>query len=168
MDNISRESEADLAAIDAVITAFFGAFTNRRGPADLGRLRALTIAQCVIVNAVTPEIYGLEDFIAPREKMLNGGSLAEFEEVETSSSTDVFGNIAQRLSLYRKSGILSGNRFAATGVNQFLLVRMDASWKIAAVTWDDEREGFTPPERIENRGGAYSERDRPPNAANTE
>ncbi len=148
MDNISQENEADLAAIDAVIAAFFGAFTNKHRPADLGRLRTLTIAQCVIVKASVPEIYGLEDFIAPRAKLLNGGPLAEFEEVETSSSTDIFGNIAQRLSPYRKSGILSGNRFAATGVNQFLLVRMDAGWKIAAVTWDDEREGFVPPRRI--------------------
>ena len=148
MDNISQDNEADLAAIDAVIAAFFGAFTNKHRPADLGRLRALTIAQCVIVKAAAPEIYGLEDFIAPRAKLLNDGPLAEFEEVETSSSTDIFGNIAQRLSLYRKSGILWGNRFAATGVNQFLLVRMDAGWKIAAVTWDDEREGFVPPRSI--------------------
>lgn len=148
MDNISQDNEADLVAIDAVIAAFFGAFTNKQGFADLGRLCGLTIAQCVIVKASAPEIYGLEDFIAPRAKLLNGGPLAEFEEVETSSSTDIFGNIAQRLSLYRKSGILSGNRFAATGVNQFLLVRIDADWKIAAVTWDDEREGFVPPRRI--------------------
>ncbi len=153
MDTILHDNKADLVAIDAVIAAFFGAFTNKHGLADLGRLRALTIAQCVIVKASAPEIYGLEDFIAPRAKLLNGGPLAEFEEVETSSSTDIFGNIAQRLSLYRKSGILSGNRFAATGVNQFLLVRMKADWKIAAVTWDDEREGFVPPRRIAPRVG---------------
>lgn len=148
MDTISQRNEADRAAIDAVIAAFFGAFTNKHGPADLGRLRALTIAQCVIVKASVPEVYGLEDFIAPRAKLLNGGPLAEFEEVETSSSTDIFGNIAQRLSLYRKSGILSGKSFTATGVNQFLLVRMDAGWKVAAIAWDDEREGFVPPRRI--------------------
>lgn len=52
------------------------------------------------------------------------------------------------LSLYRKSGILSGQHFAATGMNQFLLARLDAGWKIAAVTWDDEREGFVPPRSI--------------------
>lgn len=148
MDNISQDNDADRAAIDAVIAAFFGAFSNKYGPADLNRLRGLTIAQCIIVKASVPEIYGLEDFIAPRAKLLNDGPLAEFEEVETSSSTDIFGNIAQRLSLYRKSGILSGNPFAATGVNQFLLVRMDTGWKIAAVTWDDEREGFVPPRSI--------------------
>ena len=148
MDTISQRNEAERAVIDAVIAAFFGAFTNKHGPADLGRLRALAIAQCVIVKASVPEVYGLEDFIAPRAKLLNGGPLAEFEEVETSCSTDIFGNIAQRLSLYRKSGILSGKRFTATGVNQFLLVRMDAGWKVAAITWDDEREGFVPPRRI--------------------
>src|SRR5689334_8875606 len=107
MRNVLQDNEADLVAIDAVIVAFFGAFSNKHGSADLGRLRALAIAQCVIVKASTSEIYGLEDFIAPRTKLLNGGPLAEFEEVETSSSTDIFGNIAQRLSLYRKSGILS-------------------------------------------------------------
>jgi hypothetical protein len=155
MGNNSQDTGADIAAIDAVIGAFFGAFTNKHGPCDLDRLRALTIAQCVIVKAVgaTPEIYGLEDFIAPRAKLLNGGPLADFEEIETSSSTDIFGNIAQRVSLYRKSGILSGNRFAATGVNQFLLVRMDSGWKIAALTWDDERDGFVPPARIAPRAG---------------
>ena len=141
----------DLAAIDAVIAAFFAAFNNKSGAATLSRLRDLSIPQCVIVKAETSEIYGLEDFIAPRARLLNGGPLADFEEVETSSSTDVFGNIAQRLSLYRKSGILSGTRFTATGVNQFLLVRLNAKWKIAAVTWDDERDGFAPPQAIAPR-----------------
>src|SRR5579859_6783883 len=31
MNNISQDNEADLAAIDAVIAAFFGAFTNKNG-----------------------------------------------------------------------------------------------------------------------------------------
>ena len=57
----------------------------------------------------------------------------------------MFGNIAQRLSLYHKSGVSSGVAFHQRGIKTFQFVRTPQGWRIGAVAWDDQREGFTVP-----------------------
>ena len=132
----------DQQAIDAVVAAFFRAFDNTGGakPA-LDSLHALCLPGCVIVKAVgaTPEVSMLPEFIAPRAKLLAGGGLTEFSEHETQARTDRFGNVAQRFSSYRKSGVLDGVRFATEGRKSIQLIRTPAGWRISAVAWDDER-----------------------------
>jgi hypothetical protein len=54
--------------------------------------------------------------------------------------TDIFGGIAQRFSLYEKSGVQLGRPFLTRGVKSLQFVRTAEGWKIAAVAWDDERE----------------------------
>ena len=95
-----------------------------------------------------PEAYSLEEFLRPREELLTSGTLVDFEETEISSRTDVYGQIAQRASLYRKSGVLAGVSFQTKGVKTFQFVRTPAGWKISAVAWDDEREGFRVPANL--------------------
>ena len=40
---------------------------------------------------------------------------------------------------------MSGARFEGKGVKVFQFVRTAGHWRIAAVAWDDEREGLTIP-----------------------
>ncbi len=137
----------DERAIDALVHAFFDRFTNRRGARpDLAGLFDLCIPEAVITRCVTasPEVMSLEAFIAPRQALLSGGSLVDFQEVELAHRTDVFGNVAQRCCTYRKSGVLNGSRFETIGVKMFQFVRRPEGWRISAVSWDDEREGFSP------------------------
>jgi hypothetical protein len=143
----------DQRAIDSLVARFFTAFTNRHGRADVASARDLLIPEAVIVKNVgsTPEICGVETFLGPREELLSNGSLRDFEEAETSSRTDIHGNVAQRLSLYRKSGVLSGQRFETRGVKTFQFVRTPVGWRISAVAWDDERAGLTIPDRLPGR-----------------
>jgi hypothetical protein len=135
----------DERAIDTLVGAFFALFSNAGG--TIPNLRAifdLCIPQAVISKCVTssPEVFTLESFIAPREVLLTGGSLTNFHEVETAHRTRVFGNIAQRVSAYTKSGVLDGAPFQSRGVKVFQFVRTADGWRITAVSWDDEREGF--------------------------
>jgi hypothetical protein len=131
---------ADRVAIDALAGAFFAAFCNERGPVDLSCLAALCLPQVRIVKAVgaTLECHDLAGFIAPRDALLNGGRLRDFSEQECESRTDVFGNIAQRWSRYRKRGTLDGVPFQAEGWKSLQCVRTPQGWRIAAVAWDDE------------------------------
>lgn len=142
---------ADQRAIDGLVSRFFAAFTNRHGRADVASARDLLIPRAVIVKSVgsEPEIYDVETFLVPREALLSNGGLVDFEEEETSSRTDIHGNVAQRLSLYRKSGVLSGQRFETKGVKTFQFIHTPAGWRISAVAWDDEREGLTLPGRLQ-------------------
>lgn len=136
---------ADKDDIDDLVRRFFLAFDNRDGVhPDLESLRDLFVTGAMIAKAVatTPEFYGVEEFIEPRRALLTDGTLVDFEERELAERTEIFGNIAQRICLYEKSGKLAGQSFRTRGVKTLQFVRMPEGWKIAAVAWDDERNGF--------------------------
>ena len=143
--------DPDHAAIDRLMGEFFSVFSNAGGARpNLGRLRELFLPAGLIIKHAggEPEVYGLEAFIAPRERLLTDGTLTEFQEEEVEARTSVHGAIAQRLSLYRKSGILSGQPFRSRGMKTAQLVRTPAGWRISALAWDDQREGFQVPDHL--------------------
>jgi ribosomal-protein-serine acetyltransferase len=130
----------DKGAIDELTTAFFGAFTNIGSVVPkLDLLYELLIPEAMIIKNInaTPVVYDVKGFVDPRLALLTDGSLADFSEEETSERTDIFGNIAQRFSGYKKSWIAQGVSFSGSGTNSFQFVRTSAGWKIASVVWDD-------------------------------
>jgi len=142
---------ADEREIDSLAARFFAAFTNKHGRANVSSARNLLIPEAVIVKNAgsSPEIFGVETFLDTREALLSNGDLVDLEEAETGSRTDIHGNVAQRLSFYRKSGAMSGRWFETRGVKTFQFIRTPAGWRISAVAWDDEREGLALPHSIE-------------------
>ena len=141
-----RRVAADRAAIADIVRAFFAAFTS--GPDSAARLDALRQAflpEAVIVRACggEPAVYGVDSFIAPRQALLSGGALVDFREWELSGRTELFGDIAQHLCSYAKSGVQDGTPFSARGMKTLQFVRTSAGWRISAAAWDDEREGLT-------------------------
>ena len=152
---MERHAEAK-EQIDQLIASFFDLFNNRGGRRpDLAGVRELFVREGLIAKCVasTPEVTTLEDFIAPRRELLSSGTLTEFEEVETSETTQVFGHIAHRLSHYRKSGVHQGTPFVTKGVKSFQLLETPEGWRILSMTWDDEREGF----QLERVTGSHRE-----------
>jgi len=142
---------ADRQTIDQLVRDLFAAFDNRGGVRPpLGTLRRILLPEAVIVKNVGPamEIHGVEAFIAPRERILTDGTLTEFQETEQEARTDIHGNVAQRLSLYRKSGVMSGQPFETRGLKTLQLVRTPDGWRVSALAWDDARDGFEPPEHL--------------------
>src|ERR1043166_2896976 len=108
------DSSDDKQAIDALTRAFFGVFSNREGKrAELDVLYELCLPEAVIIKtcADAPTIYNLREFIEPRARLLNEGSLRGFFEEEVAQRTDIFGNVAQRFCSYRKTGLLDGEPF---------------------------------------------------------
>ena len=150
MGSISDKAQAasDKLAIDQLIGAFFGVFRNVGGARpDLGQIYNMFIKEGLIIknSGPVPEITGIAQFIQPRERLLNDGTLTGFEEAEVWERTEIAGNIAQRISVYRKSGSLSGQPFQAWGMKTAQLIRTAEGWRISCLAWDDEREGFTVP-----------------------
>nr|WSX48572.1 DUF4440 domain-containing protein [Streptomyces sp. NBC_00974] len=126
--------------IDVLTAEFFGAFDNRGGQAaDVGRIRRLMLPGGVIVKS-GPEfaVYTVEEFIAPRERLLADGRLVEFSEWETSERTEIVGDIASRFGAYGKSGILDGEPFEGGGTKAIQFVRTPDGWRIAALSWYDQ------------------------------
>ena len=62
---------------------------------------------------------------APRRQSVDAGELTWFEEVEVAEITEVFGNVAHRLSGYEKRGAMNGERIDARGAisTQFIRTR---------------------------------------------
>ena len=130
------------AAIDAIAESFFDLFDNRNGrPPSLDLLHQLVLPGATIVRATdpVPELTDVPTFLAPRVRMLRDGTLREFSERELTATTEIFGNVAQRFSLYEKTGIRDGVRFTTRGMKAFQFARTPEGWRIAAVAWDDER-----------------------------
>ena len=136
----------DKASIDDVTARFYALFTTRNGSrAMLEDIHELFIPQGVIVKTCgeVPVVYDLQGFTEPRERLLQDGELLNFEERELAERTSIMGYVAQRFSLYGKSGTLRGKPFEARGVKTMQFVRASGEWKLSALAWDDERDGFT-------------------------
>jgi hypothetical protein len=90
-----------------------------------------------------PEITGVEAFIEPRLVMVATGELTSFRELESGDITEIFGNIAHRLSMYQKRGRMDGVDFAARGVISTQFIRTPNGWRMSSMAWDDERPGLS-------------------------
>lgn len=152
MKTLNGEAQERLetkAILDQLVHTFFALFSVREGrKVDLSIINELFIPEGLIVKNVgsPPEIYSLQQFIEPREKMLNEGILLDFKEEELSEKTEIFGNVAHRFSLYRKTGILSGVNFETRGMKTIQFINTPKGWKISSLAWDDEREGLVVPD----------------------
>jgi hypothetical protein len=141
--------DTDKQCIDALTTELFRIFSPPPGATvSLQRIHDLFIPQGIIVRTCGPnaEVFSIPEFIAPRELMLNDGTLVDLCEREEWETTEIFGNVAQRFLAYRKTGALRGERFDTRGMQTIQFVRKDGEWKMSAMAWDDERTGLVIPE----------------------
>jgi hypothetical protein len=140
----TRDAAADRAEIAGIVRTFFAAFAAGQGSAArLDALRAAFMSEAVIVRTCgsEPAIYGVDSFIAPRQALLSGGSLADFSEWELSGHTEIFGDIAHHFCSYAKAGVQDGTAFSGRGMKTMQFIRTGAGWRISAIAWDDERDG---------------------------
>lgn len=129
------------AELDALMATFLGAFTNLGGTRPhVAAIHDVFIPEAMIIAnlGATPVIYDLNQFVEPREKILTDGTLTEFQEWETSETTEISGSIAHRFSRYRKSGYLNGEWFEGRGSKTTQFVDTASGWKMSSLAWDDE------------------------------
>jgi hypothetical protein len=138
---MSGPAADDRAAIAGIVRTFFAAFTSG---ARVTALRDVFLPEAVIVRTGggVPTVYGVDDFIAPRQELLSNGSLTDFREWELSGHTEIFGDIAHHFCSYAKAGVQHGIPFTGRGMKTLQFVRTPAGWRISAAAWDDERDGL--------------------------
>ncbi|MFF5213230.1 GNAT family N-acetyltransferase [Streptosporangium sp. NPDC000396] len=132
---------ADKAEIDELTAAFFRLFTNAGGARpDVGAIHRLFVPGGIIVRGGSQqEVYDLDSFVEPRQKLLASGELTEFSEEEIWERTEIFGDVAQRLGRYRKRGIHNGTPFTGAGTKSIHFLRTPEGWRMTALSWDDDR-----------------------------
>ncbi|GAB6197081.1 hypothetical protein [Lysobacter xanthus] len=130
----------DLHAIDALVTRFYASFDNTAAPPRQTDIVSCFADDARIVRSMPGlvESYSVDEFVAPRLALLDGGGLVGFSEQETSAQTQVFGGIAARTSRYAKSGVLHGRPYAGSGLKLFQLIRVASGWRISALAWTDD------------------------------
>jgi hypothetical protein len=135
--------------IAALTGAFLAAVTFQPGETpDYDAIHDLFIERGLLIrNLDVPEVATVAEFVAPRRALVDAGRLTEFEEVELAAVTEVFGNVAHRMSTYGKRGVQDGAFFAARGVISTQFVRTPDGWRMSSMAWDDERPGLALPER---------------------
>jgi hypothetical protein len=134
----------------ALTDRFLRAVSFEAGSAPAyGEIRDLFIDGGMLIknSGPEPEIATVEQFIAPRQALVDSGALTEFEETESADITEVFGNIAHRLSTYGKRGVQNGVAFEAIGVISTQFILTPAGWRMTSMVWDDERPGLALPDR---------------------
>ncbi len=128
---------ADELEIDELIARFFECFDNDSGSPKLEELAELCTPDARIAKAGGP-LQSLTQFIRPREAPLSGGSVTHFRERETSSSTLVVSDCAQRASTCEKSWVEARHHIHGTGHKFFHLVCTDDGWRIISLLWQDD------------------------------
>jgi ribosomal-protein-serine acetyltransferase len=131
---------SDLAQIDALVGEFFRCFDNRLGRVPCARDMAGFFVDTAIVTQHRQgkcEFYSPREFAQPRADLLASGTLIGFHEWEVDATTAIFGPIATRVSHYAKSGSLNGVDCSGNGTKLFQLVKLEARWHVAALSWFD-------------------------------
>ena len=141
------------AELERLSSEFFRAVSFENGeapPYDV--IRELFIEQGLLIKntGATPEISTIEQFIEPRQAMVDAGDLTRFSEAELYQTTELFGSVAHRFSAYTKSGTMKGVPFEARGMISTQFVLTPQGWRMSSMAWDDERPGLSVPNRPTN------------------
>jgi hypothetical protein len=126
----------------ALLRQFFQAVSFDEGQRPTySRLHDLFIegGKLIANTGPEPEVTGLDEFIAPRERAVDSGELTWFEEVEIDGVSVAFGGVAHRFSRYAKQGRRGGEDFTGRGMISTQFVRTPSGWRISSMAWDDER-----------------------------
>jgi len=140
-DEVKRE-------IDALMAAFFAAVSFEPGQRPgYERLHELFIAEGLLIrnSGAAPEVATVAGFIEPRRRSVALGALSAFRETELRETTQAFGRVAHRFSVYAKRGVLDGAGFEGRGAITTQFVATPTGWRISAMAWDDERPGLVLP-----------------------
>lgn len=138
-------STSDLTAIGQLMSRFLGAVSFQQGeqPAygELPKLFAVD-ARLIRNSGEAPEISTVDEFVRARQRAVDAGELTSFEETELAETTEQFGNVAHRFSIYAKHGVTGGSPIDVRGAISTQFVRTPDGWRISAMAWDDERPGL--------------------------
>lgn len=144
----------DQAELDALMGRFLAcvSFAEGERPA-YDRLAGLfTAGARVIRTGPEPsESSTLHEFVEVRARRVEAGELTSFEETEVAETTELFGNVAHRFSIYEKHGTTPQAPIGGRGAISTQFVRTPDGWRISSMAWDDERPGLELPERSGSR-----------------
>jgi hypothetical protein len=91
-------------------------------------------------NFDVPTEFTVESFSQALSNQIEKGNSEFFVQQEISDTTEIFGKIAQRVSVYEySSSDMSDNQWKK-GINYIQYILIESQWKITSMVWQDEKE----------------------------
>jgi len=151
-----RANPADVASVDAIITALYDVISGPAGQArDWTRFRSLFAPGARLmptmhppgatprVGVMTPEQYA--------ERAAPGFMRNGFFEHEISRTTDQFGAVTQLFSTYESRRTATDAKPFARGINSIQLFNDGTRWYVVTIFWDGERADNPIPDKYLKR-----------------
>ena len=138
-------------AIDYVTEDFYECLSFMDGELpDLETVRELFYADGMLINNsfTQPVKLTASSFVADLEEQIEDGRLTQFMQRELYSHTEIFGRVAQRISVYEYSFAYHDTENVIKGINYIQFVQDNDNWLITSMAWNDESENYKVPEEL--------------------
>ncbi|GAB2689091.1 hypothetical protein GCM10027037_09740 [Mucilaginibacter koreensis] len=140
----------ELKEIEALTARFYKAisFTHNHVP-SLANLQSMFYGSGILINNsfATPIGYTVESYLNYIEAQVAGADMKQLLQREVSGQTEVFGKVAQRISVYEYTLAEIIPAQMPRGVNYIQYIQTDAGWRIVSMSWCDENENHLVPDR---------------------
>jgi hypothetical protein len=135
-------------AIDYVTEDFYESLSFMDGELpDLDTVRDLFYEDGLLVNMSfgKPITYDVRTFTQALEDQVEEEQLTQFMQRELYAKTEIFGRVAQRISVYEYSFAYYETQNLPKGINYIQFIQVDDIWQITSMVWNDESENFRVP-----------------------
>jgi hypothetical protein len=135
-------------AIDYVTEDFYECLSFMDGELpDLETVRDLFYEDGLLVNNsfAQPVKFSADEFVADLEEQIENGELIQFMQRELYSHTEIFGRVAQRISVYEYSFAYHDTENVIKGINYIQFIQDNDNWLITSMAWNDESTNFKVP-----------------------
>lgn len=139
-------SEAD---IHRLITDFYDIITFKAGERPhYNTLLGMFDENAVLINNsfARPLRFTPEEFVQALQSQVAAGDMQQFMQREIYGKTELFGKVAQRISVYEYNFADHELERLPRGINFIQFVQIDGKWLITAMAWNDENENHIIPE----------------------
>ena len=135
---------ADVASIDALVTALYAAISGPKGQArDWNRVRSLFHPDARLVPMVATKdgmqtrVLTIEDYVRRSGPMLERDG---FFEQEIARRVETFGDFAHVWSTYEARRALADAKPLLRGINSIQLGRQGGRWHVLQILWEQEAD----------------------------
>ena len=136
------------AEIDFLTRDFYKAISFVRSePPDFTPVKILFYGEGFLINNSfsKPITFTAETFVEAMESQVAEGAIEQFIQRELYAKTEIFGKVANRLSVYEYNFADHEMPNLPRGINFIQFVRIEDNWRILSMAWFDENENHLIP-----------------------
>lgn len=141
---------SSIIEIDYLTKNFYqGVSFDRSTPPDFTALKILFYGTGMLINNTfsKPITFSAESFVKAMESQAADGAVEQFMQREIHSSTELFGKVAHRISVYEYNYSDHVMAKLPRGINFIQFVQIEGHWRILSMAWADENENHLIPEK---------------------